>query len=579
MKSLLNSFLRRWPLAWSKSTPSAAAQIARDCLLGLAAGLGAVLFQILTDRMFNNSIGAFARHGTAVFLIGSFATIVTASLICGWLIAKVCPEAAGSGIPQLKTAFWKDFGYVPWRVAAVKFTGGVLSIGGGLSLGREGPSVQLGGGLSSGLSGLFGLPKQQRREACAAGAAAGLAAAFNTPLGAITFVLEEIIGDMNSRVLSAVVLAGIMGAFAVHALNGPQPAFALSITEEARWVGYLAAPVVAALAALVGVAFQVLTLGVRRRCRGWSRLPLWLRPTVGGIGVWVLGVAVWLWSGRLGVFGLGYQDLSEVLRGNFPWLLALALLGAKFFATVLAYGTGGLGGIFAPSLFLGAMVGATISGVIAPWVHVGAGDQTLLMLVGMCAALGALVRAPITSILILFEMTHDFSVVPGLMLATLISQAVARALAKHNFYDAALEQDGVHLEHLVPPRDLRRWRQTPVAVVASFRPVVVEAIEPTALRALLADRPYQCFPVKRDGRVIGVATRRRIEEAAACGGQPVLAAVRWISPKATVCEAEQALLDSPENFLCLGDAATGELVGVLTLHDLLRGIQEADAEL
>jgi CIC family chloride channel protein len=578
MKSVVEWLVRQRPGTWSRGTPSAAVQIARDCLLGLAAGLGAVLFQMLTDRMFNHTIGAFAARGTMVFLIGSFFTIMTASLICGWLIARVCPEAAGSGIPQLKAAFWKDFGYVPWRVAVVKLAGGVLSIGGGLSLGREGPSVQLGGGLSSGLAGLFGVPKQQRREACAAGAAAGLAAAFNTPLGAITFVLEEIIGDMNSRVLSGVVLAGIMGAFAVHALNGPQPAFALTITEDARWVGYLVAPAVAALAALVGVAFQRLTLDLRRRCRGWNRLPLWLRPSVGGIGVWFFGVTIWLWSGHLGVFGLGYQDLSQVLRGSFPWLLALALLGAKFFATVLAYGTGGLGGIFAPSLFLGAMVGATASGVIAPWIHVSAGDQTLLMLVGMCATLGALVRAPLTSILILFEMTHDFSVVPGLMLATLVSQAVARSLAKHNFYEAALEQDGVHLENLVPPRDLRRWRQTPVAVVASFRPVAVEATAPAAIRALLAERPYQCFPVRGEGRVVGVAIRRNLE-AAADGAPLVLAAAHWISPRATVREAEQALLDSPENFLCLGEASTGELVGVLTLHDLLRGIQEADAGL
>ncbi len=538
-----------------------------------------MLFQWLTNRMFDHTIGAFASRGTMVFLVGSFATIMAASLICGWLIAKVCPEAAGSGIPQLKTAFWKDFGYVPWRVAAVKLVGGVLSIGGGVSLGREGPSVQLGGGISSGLSGLLGLPKQKRREPCAAGAAAGLAAAFNTPLGAITFVLEEIIGDMNSRVLSGVVLAGIMGALAVHALNGPQPAFQLTVLEEPRWLAYLVVPVVAALAALVGIAFQALTLALRKRCRDWKRVPLWLRPAVGGFGVWVFGIAIWLWSGRLGVFGLGYQDLSEVLRGNFPWVLALALLGAKLFATVLAYGTGGLGGIFAPALFLGAMVGATVSGVVGPWIHISAGDQTLLMIVGMCASLGALVRAPLTSMLILFEMTHNFSVVPGLMLATLISQAVARSLAKHNFYEAALEQDGVHLDNLVPPRDLRRWRQTPIAVVASFRPVTVEAIEPAALRTLLAERPYQCFPVKRGGRIVGVATRRHLEEAVKNGTRPDLAATHWISPKATVREAEKALLDSPENFLCLGEAATGELLGVLTLHDLLRGIQEADAEL
>ena len=565
----------RWRLAWSQQAPTAA-RIARDCLLGLSAGLVAVLFSFLTDRLFQGTLGQLAGAGRTVFLVGSFATVMTASLVCGWLIVKVCPEAAGSGIPQLKVAFWKDFGAVPWRVAIVKFVGGVLSIGGGVSLGREGPSVQLGGAVSSGIGGLMGVVKSERRESCAAGAAAGLAAAFNTPLAAITFVLEEIIGDMNSRILSGVVLAAIMGAFAVHALHGPQPAFELSIHADAGWTGYGLVPVVAALAALVGIAFQRLALGLRAGCRGWTGVPLWLRPAVGGLAVWVLGVGVWLWSGRLGVFGLGYHDLSEVLRGGFPWRLALVLLGAKFLATAFAYGTGGLGGIFAPSLFLGATVGATVAGVTGHWLPLTPGDDLMLMIVGMCATLGALVRAPLTSILILFEMTHNFAVVPGLMLATLVSQAVARSLLPHNFYEAILEQDGVHLEHLMPARDLRRWKQTPVAVIASFRPVVVGPTDPGALQALLAAHPYQCFPVVTDGRVTGVAERRRIDEALKDGTPLTVAPARWIPAKATVREAESALVDAPEHFLCLGDPATGELVGVLTLHDLLRGLQGAD---
>jgi len=545
-------------------------------LLGLSAGLLAVFFSTLTDRIFTNTFGRLADAGEAAFLIGTFATIMTASLVCGWLIAKVCPEAAGSGIPQLKVSFWKDFGAIPWRVALVKFFGGALSIGGGVSLGREGPSVQLGGAVSSGLAGLMGAPKQQRREPCAAGAAAGLAAAFNTPLAAITFVLEEIIGDMNSRVLSGVVLAAIMGAFAVHALHGPQPAFELTVSQDARWTGYVIAPFVAALAALVGVAFQALALDLRGRCRTWTALPLWLRPALGGLAVWILGVAVWRWSGHLGVFGLGYHDLSEILHGNFPWMLALVLLLAKFFATTIAYGTGGLGGIFAPSLFLGATVGATVAGLAGIWVPLTPGDQIMLMVVGMCATLGALVQAPLTSILILFEMTHNFAVVPGLMLATLISQAVARTSLRHNFYEAILEQDGVHLEHVMPVRDLRRWKQTPVAVIASFRPVVVGPTDPATLRALLADHPYRYFPAQADGRVTGVLDRREIEAALVAGTTPDPAPVHWLSPKATVGEAEKVLLESPENFVCLGDPATGTLVGVLTLHDLLRGLHSAN---
>lgn len=573
---MLKFLTTRWSLAWSQQAPLAL-QIGKDCLLGLSAGLAAVLFSYLTDQIFHGTLGNLVGGSRLTFVVGSFVTVIGASLLCGWLIAKLCPEAAGSGIPQLKVSFWKDFGFVPWRVVLVKFFGGVLSIGGGVSLGREGPSVQLGGALSSGIARLTGTSKQQLREPCAAGAAAGLAAAFNTPLAAITFVLEEIIGDMNSRVLSGVVFAAIMGAFAVHALHGPQPAFELTVTEEARWESYVIAPVVAGLAALVGVAFQVFSLGIRRRSREWRSVAPWLRPAIGGLAVWGLGIAVWRWSGRLGVFGLGYSDLSDILRGNFPWLLALGLLVAKFLATVMAYGTGGLGGIFAPSLFLGATVGATLGGITGLWMPLTPGDQIMLMLVGMCSTLGALVRAPLTSILILFEMTHNFAVVPGLMLATLISQAVARSMLKHNFYEAILEQDGVHLEHLMPTRDLRRWKQTPIAVIASFRPVVVDDTGAPALRAMLAEHPYQCFPLQHLGRVTGVVTRRHLEEALARSAPPATAPAKWISPKATVRDAERALLDSPEHFLCLGNSETGELVGVVTLHDLLRGLHSADS--
>jgi chloride channel protein, CIC family len=170
---------------------------------------------------------ALAHESKLTFVLGSLAITLGSSLVVGLLLNLFCPVAAGSGIPQLKLAFWKDFGTVPFRVAWVKFVAGVISIGGGTSLGREGPSVQLGGAIASNLAGLAGEAKQNRRAAAAAGAAAGLAAAFNAPLAATTFVLEEIIGDLNSRLLGSVLLASVLGALAVHGIIGAQPAFTL----------------------------------------------------------------------------------------------------------------------------------------------------------------------------------------------------------------------------------------------------------------------------------------------------------------------------------------------------------------
>ena len=173
----------------------------------MVASLAAVAFQLAINWIYIHCLRNFAAGSFAHFAAISLALIVFASLIAGWLLYSFCPEAAGSGIPQVKLAYWKEFGYAPRRIASIKFVAGVLSIGAGFSLGREGPTVQIGSNLASTLSGWLGVSKQNRRAASAAGAAAGLAAAFNAPLASVAFVLEEIIGDLNSRSLGPVLLA------------------------------------------------------------------------------------------------------------------------------------------------------------------------------------------------------------------------------------------------------------------------------------------------------------------------------------------------------------------------------------
>jgi CIC family chloride channel protein len=252
------------------------------------------------------------------------------------LLANLCPDAAGSGIPQLKLAFWKDFGHTPARLGWVKFVASALSIGGGQSLGREGPSVQLGGNVASSVATLLGVPKQKKRTAAAAGAAAGLAAAFNAPLAAVAFVLEEILEDLNSRLLGPVLLAAVIGAFIVHAFLGAQPAFDLPRIEEPTWRAYALMPMGAGLATLAGLLFQRSTLGLRIRVRRWRWLsPMW-RPLIGGLITWVVGMAIYTKTWHLGVFGLGYDDLSLALEQGIAWKLALALLAAKLVATTCA---------------------------------------------------------------------------------------------------------------------------------------------------------------------------------------------------------------------------------------------------
>jgi CIC family chloride channel protein len=565
--------------AYLQGLPKQTRTLLNSCAYGVAAGLSAVAFQLCITLVYRKGLVALAGQSKPTFVLGSLAIMVVSSLIVGLLLNRFCPAAAGSGIPQLKLAFWKDFGVVPIRVAWVKFLAGVLSIGGGTSLGREGPSVQLGGAIASNLAGLAGEAKQSRRAAAAAGAAAGLAAAFNAPLAATTFVLEEIIGDLNSRLLGSVLLASVLGALAVHGIISDQPAFKLKGVDSPTWLAYVLTPVVAALASLVGVYFQRFSLSLRQWTKSFGKLPAWLLPVIGGLITWGLGVSIFCKTGKLGVFALGYDDLSQALTGETAWDIAALLLVAKFAATICSYGFGGCGGIFSPCLFFCGMVGVLVSGLVGhAWHDIPSGDFVTLAVVGMSATLGGVVGAPVTGILIVFEMTHEFSLVPALMLGALVSQSISRKMNRENFYDALLVQDGYRIEKVRPPRDLLSWQQSPVAGIMTEHPVVITAaLAPADIQQRLRSLPFDRFPVVREGVPVGVLIRKEAQAALAEKRAPNLEPVTTCRGDQTVRELQTLLINSTTQFVVVVDQA-GLVRGVITLHDLLRAeVQKAES--
>ncbi|HEX4120187.1 MAG TPA: chloride channel protein [Verrucomicrobiae bacterium] len=547
-----------------------------SCAYGLGAGLAAVVFQSTISELYDMGLVRLSHQSKLTFALGSLAILLVSSLIVGILLSGYCPEAAGSGIPQLKLAFWKDFGTVPWRIAWVKFVAGVVSIAGGASMGREGPSVQLGGALASNLAGLAGEPKQNRRAAAAAGAASALAAAFNAPLAATTFVLEEIIGDLNSRLLGGVLLASVLGALAVHGIIGAQPAFKLEPVDNPGWICYALTPVVAALATLVGVYFQRASLGLRKQSKETRLLPQWCIPVIGGLITWILGVSVFWHTGRLGVFGLGYGDLSDALTGNVGWEIAALLLLTKFVATVSCYGFGGCGGIFSPCLFFGGMVGIVVAKLVGLEWSVVPGDAVTLAVVGMSATLGGVVGAPVTGILIVFEMTHQFALVPALMVGALVSQGISRSMNRESFYDALLVQDGHRMDHVRPPRDLQSWQQMPVEAILTKEPAVVTSLATSTVENALKSHPYQRFPVVLDGKLAGILTRKEGLAALAAHRVPTLEPATSCGPEQTILDLQKLLIESTTQFVVVvnGDKS---VQGVITLHDLLRAqVQKAE---
>ena len=539
-------------------------------IYGLFGGLAAVAFQKGASIIFSTFWETPSRQmpaGNFAFL--SLATILTASIIAGLIITFVSREAAGSGIPQVKVAFWRDFGFMRLRVAIAKFFAGAISIGGGCSLGREGPTVHIAGALASNIAGWLGVAKQGRRPALLSGAAAGLAAAFNTPLSAITFVLEEIIEDLNNRgFLAQVLIASVTATFVCHIFLGEDPAFVIPSIGHFSSTLYLLVIPAAALAALAGIGFQKGTLIWRDKIKQINRVPFFLKPAVGAVINWMLGILVFLTTAKIGVFGLGYGDLEKMLHGGIDGLQAGILLIAKLAATTAVYAWGGAGGIFSPTLFFGAAIGLAFTDSCGLMLHLQANDRIALTVAGMSACLGAVVRAPITSILIVFEMTHQFAFVPLLMLGTIASQAVSRAICRTNFYSEIIERDGIELERHIPPRSLASLQSRPVSTLANFSPVFASSTDRDELKRLCAAYPYQHFPLVINGQLVGLIDRNKIlsNQSPKVAVEPAEA----LPAHSTIREAVAKMVDNSVSLLVILSTTENAPIGIVTLHDVLR---------
>jgi chloride channel protein, CIC family len=539
------------------------------CIYGLVGGLSAVAFQASAQALFQWLwIGPSKSLGMA-FVPVSFGVIIGTAIIAGFILTHVSKEAAGSGVPQVKAAFWRDFGYLPFRVVVAKFFGGVITIGGGSSLGREGPTVHIAGTLASNVAGLLGAPKQERRPALLAGAAAGLAAAFNTPLSAITFVLEEIMEDLNStRYLAPVLIASVTSTFVAHLFLGDNPAFVIPGTARFSWKLYLFIVPVAALSGLIGVIFQKGALIWRDQIKHYRRIPLAFRPAIGAFINWMCGIAVFVAIAHIGVFGLGYNDLQNMLAGQITGTQAVILVVAKLAATIAVYAWGGTGGIFSPTLFFGAAAGLALSQLFSLVTLLPPNEQLALTVAGMSACLGAVVRAPITSILIVFEMTHQFAFVPLLMIGALASQAVSRAFCRTNFYSEILERDGIDLDPHIPIKSWAALQKRPIGTIATFKPVIVNTTVREELLPIVEEHPYRFFPLVRENKLEGLISRDSVLEGSEENVTPQTA--HAASPDTLVKEAVNRMVTDSANLLVLAADQEGPPIGIVTLHDVLR---------
>lgn len=422
-------------------------------IYALLAGVVAVAFIMAADVLYDFIYGPLAKVGSIwLVIVWSFFAITLTSLIVGFLQSHFLVGKSPNGIPHLKIFYHVKDWKLSFRQVFINFVCGILSLGGGTSLGREGPTVFAGGAVASACAETFGMTAPRRRLACVAGAAAGLAAAFNTPVAAVMFVVEAITDRFQGRQMGGILISSVIGACTSWIVIGRHPAFIVPELSHLTLSDYVLTPLVALLAAMVGGVFQKLILKIRQGAKEQKKInPFW-KPLLGGLCVWVIGSATYaathaLGDPRLGIFGMGFGDLTDALAGDIVWYIVLILLVAKLIATAIACAWGCSGGIFAPTLFLGAMVGIVVAGITQLFgVHPGTHGTLLLALVGMSSCFGSVIRTPMTAMIIVFEMTSRYEIIPPLMIAAVVSQAYSYYFGgKVSIYDAFLRQDGINL--------------------------------------------------------------------------------------------------------------------------------------
>ena len=466
-------------------------------VIGAATGLAVVAFIVLTERvgmrLYPPDSASWRR---IAFPMGG-------SLAMGYLLYRYFPYARGSGVPQTKAALYARDGRILLRTVFGKFFCTSTTLASGIPLGREGPSVQVGAGIASVLGRFLGLRPEKVKALIPVGAAAAIAAAFNTPLAAVLFALEEVVGDLNAPVLGSVVLASATAWLMLRAVLGNNPLFKVPQYQLIHPAEFAVYAVLGIAGGVVSVAFTKLLLGLRQWFLTRPKSTLWFQPVAGGV---VVGLFGWVVPQVLGV---GYGFVGDALNGKMALYLMALLVPLKLVAVTTSYASGNAGGIFGPSLFIGAMLGGCVGTLAHDLFPAYTASSGAYALVGMGAAFAGIVRAPMTSVLMIFEMTQNYAVIVPLMIANLVSLFISSRLQRTPIYEALAIQDGIHL----PSAESRRHPQHQIAQIMrnATESIPIEITVHDAVTRV-RDSRFQSWLVTDGSRVLGVVNRNTLEK-------------------------------------------------------------------
>ena len=541
-------------------------------LIGALVGLVVVAFILLTGRLSARMYPA-GGAGWRRFLVP-----VLGSLSTGYLLWRYFPNARGSGIPQTKAAIFIHDGRILFRTVLGKFFCCSASLASGIALGREGPSVHVGAGLASVIARNLGLKPSQVKALVPAGCAAALAAAFNTPIAAVLFSLEEILGDLHATVLGSVVLSAATSWVVLHLVLGDDPLFHVAGYQLVNPAEFGVYAVLGVVGGLGSVGFVKLLLHLRQWFMRLPKSTAWFQPVAGGLTVGILGYFV------PEVLGVGYNNVEKVLNGNIVIKLVVLFAVLKIVATAVCYASGNAGGIFGPSLFIGAMMGAAVGGVahmLFPIVTAGPGAYAL---VGMGTAFAGIVRTPWTSVIMIFEITRDYTIIVPLMISNMIAFFISQKLQKEPIYEALSHQEGIHL-----PTGEARAQGDRIPVLQSMRskPITFSPdAEVGAVLSQIKEGGFDAWPVVAKDRLQGMIRNSAIVDLVAAGlstkklsevldgsssdGQAIADAIPHVHPDHSLSFALKRMGASGVNVLpVVSRANIHELLGIIALGDIL----------
>ncbi|MCP2254767.1 chloride channel protein, CIC family [Prauserella aidingensis] len=553
-------------------------------VIGLGAGLGAVAFRWLittATRVLSGHEDYAAAPGAAHPWLpgwGSWFLLVApvvAGLVYGPLVYRFAREARGHGVPEVMYAVAERGGRITPQVSLVKTVASALCIGGGGSVGREGPIVQIGAALGSTLGRITRLPERRLRVLVACGAAGGIAATFNAPLAGPFFAMELILQSFTIESFGAVVLASVAASVTGRAIMGDEAFLSLPVFHVRNPVEFVFFAMLGLLVGAVGVLFVRVLYRIEDVCDRLWRGPEWLRPAAGGL---VLGGLLMLLPQ---LYGVGYPVLGNAIDGGYAVGFLLLLLVGKMVATSVTIGIGGSGGVFAPSLFIGAMGGTAFGLLVHALLPHMTASPGVYGLIGMGAAFAGAARAPITGVITLFEITGEYSIILPMMLAVVVATLTSRVLSRDTIYTAKLRRRGIDL-------DARHRRGTlPDRTVGSVMEQMPGSLPATtSLREAseqLARSGRGILPVVDDtGTYLGCVTAKAVAEVlgdpdaadTVAGLAEVPAAVTTTT---SLVDALDPLVDAEGTGLPVVDESGRELVGWLTHQTLLHTMRDPAA--